>query len=445
MTDTLINISPIDGRYNKYTKPLADYFSEYGLFRYRVFVELEYFLKLIDILNIKIENGKELKLIHDNFNINECKIIKQHESTINHDVKAVEYYLKDKFTELNVPYTNLIHFGLTSQDINNTALTLSIKDYIEVSYIPNINKILNITEKLHNKWNTAVMISRTHGQPAVPTSMGKEIKVFNYRLQQQLELMVNLKYYGKFGGASGNLNAHYFAYPDINWDKFGDNFLKNIGLIRSKYTTQIDNYDSISNIFDCIKRKCVILVDMCRDIWHYISINYLVQSINKNEVGSSTMPHKVNPINFENAEGNLLIAISLLEFMSRKLPVSRLQRDLTDSTVTRNIGVIFGHIEIAYQNIFIGLSKLDVNKETIELDLNENIVVITEGIQTYLRRIGDNNAYEKVKDFSRSNQKITIEKINEFIKSLNLNELDTNNLLNLKIKNYTGNVELNNN
>lgn len=445
MTDTLTNISPIDGRYTRYTKHLSSYFSEYGLFKYRVFVEIKYFSELTNVLEIKINRLKDIKLIHDNFDINECKIIKQHESKINHDVKAVEYYLKDKFIELNVPYTNLIHFGLTSQDINNTALTLSIKDYIEVSYIPNINKILNITDKLYNKWNTAIMIARTHGQPAVPTSMGKEIKVFNYRLQQQLELMLNLKYYGKFGGASGNLNAHYFAYPDINWDEFGDSFLKNIGLIRSKYTTQIDNYDSISNIFDCIKRKCVILVDMCRDIWHYISINYLVQSINKNEVGSSTMPHKVNPINFENAEGNLLIAISLLEFMSRKLPISRLQRDLTDSTVTRNIGVIFGHIEIAYQNLYVGLNKLDINKEIMNLDLNENIVVITEGIQTYLRRIGDNNAYEKVKDFSRSNQKITIEKINQFIKSLNLNESDTNNLLNLNIIKYTGNIELNNN
>lgn len=436
--NSILSITSIDGRYRSITHDLEKYFSEYGLFKYRVKIEIEYLIKLCETLNISI-NNEYLKSIINNFSKDECMKIKQIESKTNHDVKSVELYIGNKLNEIKDYRKNLIHFGLTSQDINNVSISLSIKDYLSELYIKNINKIINFINQRETEWKDIVMISRTHGQPAVPTTMGKEFKVFSYRLQKELNNLQKIEIYSKFGGAVGNLNAHFLSYPDIDWENFANTFLNSIGLKRNQFTTQIDNYESLSIVFDNIKRINTILVDMCRDIWTYISMDYLKQKINKEEVGSSTMPQKVNPINFENAEGNLLMSINMLEFLSRKLPISRLQRDLTDSTVLRNLGLVFGWCEIAYHNINVGLQKININQEKITSDNNNNLSVLTEGYQTMLRKWGDQNAYDKLKGLSRTNNKLTQDDLDDFVNSLDLTEDKKNELNKIKIENYIGN------
>ena len=436
--NSILSITSIDGRYRSITHDLEKYFSEYGLFKYRVKVEIEYLIKLCETLNISI-NNEYLKSIINNFSKDECMKIKQIESKTNHDVKSVELYIGNKLNEIKDYRKNLIHFGLTSQDINNVSISLSIKDYLSELYIKNINKIINFINQRETEWKDIVMISRTHGQPAVPTTMGKEFKVFSYRLEKELNNLQKIEIYSKFGGAVGNLNAHFLSYPDIDWENFANTFLNSIGLKRNQFTTQIDNYESLSIVFDNIKRINTILVDMCRDIWTYISMDYLKQKINKEEVGSSTMPQKVNPINFENAEGNLLMSINMLEFLSRKLPISRLQRDLTDSTVLRNLGLVFGWCEIAYHNINVGLQKININQEKITSDNNNNLSVLTEGYQTMLRKWGDQNAYDKLKGLSRTNNKLTQDDLDDFVNSLDLTEDKKNELNKIKIENYIGN------
>lgn len=439
--NSILSTSSIDGRYVNVTYPLQEYFSEYALFKYRVGVEIDYFIKLCNNLNIKTIDINYLNSIKNEFNKQDCLKIKQIESEINHDVKSVEMYILNKFTETGHYHKNLIHFGLTSQDINNVSISLIMKDYLNNLYFNNINKILNLINSKSELWKNKVIISKTHGQPAVPTTMGKEFKVFSYRLEKELQNLQKLEIYSKFGGAVGNLNAHYLAYPNIDWGNFADTFLNSMGLKRNQFTTQIDNYESLSILFDNIKRINTILVDMCRDIWTYISMDYLKQKINSKDVGSSTMPQKVNPINFENAEGNLLMSISMLEFLSRKLPISRLQRDLTDSTILRNLGIVFGWCEIAYHNINIGLQKININDDKIEDD-NNNLSVLTEGYQTLLRKWGDEDAYYKLKNLSRTNNKLTQEDLNNFIESLNLDNSKNNELKNIKIENYIGNSSL---
>tara|TARA_Y100000817_G_C16789224_1_gene514282 strand:+ start:19 stop:1140 length:1122 start_codon:yes stop_codon:yes gene_type:complete len=368
--------------------------------------------------------------------------IKKFESTINHDVKAVEYFISQQLQFMGLSeFKSFIHFGLTSQDINNNSITLSIKNCIEDVFIPMIELILEDLLEKSSDWVHYKMLSHTHGQPAVPTTMGKEIIVFHYRISKQLKLLKNVDYYGKLGGASGNLNAHYAAYPDYNWDKLMEQFLLQFSLKRNKFTTQIDNYENLSLIFDNLKRINTIFIDMNKDIWQYISMNYMTQKFDKAEVGSSTMPHKINPINFENSEGNLLLANSLLNFMSEKLPVSRLQRDLTDSTVLRSVGSIFGYMLIAYQNFKKGLNKLDVNHTQLKKDLNTNCVVIIEGIQTILRKHGIHNAYELCKDLTRNNKCITMDDITVFIKNLDIDEKIKNELYEVNIETYIGNSQ----
>lgn len=438
-----ISLSPLDDRYSLITKELKDYFSEYALFKYRMRVELKYFIKLVELdlkelYGISIKEIKKIfKLIYRSFNKESYMEIKKYEKITKHDVKALEYYLRDVFDKYELSrYKSFIHFGLTSQDINNTANSLQLKDCIRKSYIKNLNTIIEKINFYANDYADITMISRTHGQPAVPTTMGKEFKVFSYRLELQLEQLKDMKYYGKFGGASGNLNAHKYAYPEIDWIKFGESFMESMNLERSKHTTQIDSYDSFATIFDCLKRINTILIDMCQDMWLYISMDYLKQKIIKGEIGSSTMPHKVNPINFENAEANLKLANSLLEFFSRKLPVSRLQRDLTDSTVLRNVGVIFGHIFVVFDNILNGLNKIDINLVKINEDLKNNFVVVTEGIQTLLRRYGYDDAYEKLKDFSRNNKVITEIDIKSFVESLEIDNIIKEKLKNIHVLDY---------
>ena len=445
MIDNLLCISPIDGRYHNYTKELTNYFSEFALFKYRLLFEISYFLYLKEInLNelkdLDKNNCTDIRTIYDSFTLDDCIMIKDIEK-IKHDVKAVEYFIQNKFDNLKLSkFKSFIHFGLTSQDINNNSITLSIKECIEDKIIPKLENILSTLLEKTVLWNNIIMISRTHGQPAVPTTFGKEIKVFYYRIKKQLDLLKNVKYYGKLGGASGNLNAHYAAYPDYNWEDLLDKFLEYFDLQRNEYTTQIDNYEDLSVIFDNLKRINSIFIDMNKDLWHYISINYIIQKFDKLEVGSSTMPHKINPINFENSEGNLLLANSLLNFMSEKLPVSRLQRDLTDSTITRNIGCIFSYMLIAYENFIIGFNKLDVNDSFIKKDLHNNCVVIIEGIQVILKKYGIFNSYELCKDLTRNNDLITMENIIEFIKNLDIEEHIKDELYQINIENYIGNI-----
>ena len=442
MENNLLCVSPIDGRYHEYTACLIDYFSEFALFKYRLLFEIGYFLHLKDIGLKELQNITNadcliIRSIYESFTIEDCITIKNIEKKIKHDVKAVEYFIQKKFDILGLTqYKSFIHFALTSQDINNNSLTLSIKECVEDLIIPLLEIILqNLLDK-SKLWENITMISRTHGQPAVPTTLGKEIKVFHYRIKKQLELLKNITYYGKLGGASGNLNAHYAAYPDYKWDKLLGEFLESFSLKRNKYTTQIDNYENLSVVFDNLKRINTIFIDMNKDIWHYISINYIVQKFDNNEVGSSTMPHKINPINFENSEGNLLLANSLLNFMSEKLPISRLQRDLTDSTVTRNIGSIFGHILIAYENFKNGFQKLDANALLIKEDLHDNCVVIIEGIQVILKKYGISNSYELCKDLTRNNELITMNEIRNFIKNLNVDEHIKDELYRINVENY---------
>jgi len=422
-------ISPIDGRYRKKTESLSIYFSEESLIKYRLKVEIEYFIALckIPIPELKSFNSKlfkNLRNIYINFSENDARKIKKIENKINHDVKAVEYYIKDKFNELDIlKFNEFVHFGLTSQDINNTAIPLSLKEAITNIYLPDLNKIIKTLKKLVDKFTNVTILSRTHGQPASPTTMGKELNVFNQRLIIQRESLKKIPNSAKFSGSTGNFNAHKVAYPDIDWKKFAKNFVtKNLGLNYSFPTTQIEHYDSFASLCDNIKRINTILIDLNQDIWLYISLDYFKQKINSDEVGSSAMPHKVNPIDFENAEGNLGIANSILNFFSSKLPISRLQRDLSDSTVLRNIGVPIGHTIIAFNSIFNGLNKLVINKEKIKYDLEKNWVIVSEAIQTILRREGYNNPYETLKDLTRNHKIINKKNLHAFINKLNISE-----------------------
>ena len=439
-------ISPIDGRYSDKCNPLSDYFSEFALIKYRVFVEIQYFTELANIplpqLKELTDNDKKnIENISKKFSTENALRVKNIEKDINHDVKAVEYFIKEEFGKINLSkYKEFIHFGLTSQDINNTAVPLMLKDSINKVIMPSFVKVQKLINTMSKSLKNIPMIARTHGQPATPTTFGKEFNVFEERLINQIETLASIQNNGKFGGASGNLNAHYVSYPEINWDEFSDNFLKNIGLKRSKPTTQIEHYDNMAAIFHNLSRINTVLIDLCRDIWHYISINYLVQKANKKEVGSSAMPHKVNPIDFENAEGNLMLANSQYIFLAEKLPVSRLQRDLTDSTVSRNIGVPLSHTKIALESIIKGLGKIDVNKSVIENDLDNNWAVVSEAIQTVLRRENIPNPYELLKDLTRGNDDITKESIAKFINSLPVSDKVKKELLSISPYNYLGNA-----
>ena len=446
-TFNLSAISPIDGRYSKVTEDISKYFSEFALIRYRVYVEIEYFIalyefKLPELKNIKKSKIKDLREIVNNFSINDAKKIKKIEDKINHDLKAVEYFIKEKFKKLGLEeYKEFVHYGLTSQDINNTAMPLMLKDCLKKTIIPSIKiiqKSINIKSK---KFKNIPMVSRTHGQPATPTTFGKELKVFHERISVQLDSLIRIPNNGKFGGASGNLNAHYVSYPKINWDSFSDKFLKKIGLIRSNPTTQIEHYDNMAAIFHCLSRINTILIDFSKDIWHYVSINYLKQKVKKNEVGSSAMPHKVNPIDFENAEGNLMMANQIFQFLSEKLPVSRLQRDLTDSTVSRNIGIPISHTKIALNSLSKGLEKIEINKKEIENDLENNWSIIAEAIQTILRREKVPNPYETLKKITRGNSKIDKKLFLEFIDKLPVSNKVKKELYNISPKNYLGNSQ----
>ncbi|MEM9327932.1 MAG: adenylosuccinate lyase [Bacteroidota bacterium] len=437
-------ISPIDGRYRSKTSSLEEYFSEYALIHYRVKVEVLYFIALCDAIPqlTGVDKGLFAKLrdIFENFSVEEARHIKDVERTTNHDVKAVEYFLKEKFDALGLgAHKEFIHFGLTSQDINNTAIPLSLKDAIESVYLPSIRSLIKVLEDLANQWSDIPMLARTHGQPASPTKLGKELLVFAVRLKEQTAALEAVPYRGKFGGATGNFNAHTVAYPKVDWDAFGESFLqKHLGIERSAPTTQIEHYDHLASLFDALKRINTILIDLCRDVWTYISMNYFSQRIVEGEVGSSAMPHKVNPIDFENAEGNLGIANALFEHLSAKLPVSRLQRDLTDSTVLRNVGVPIAHTHLAIQSALKGLSKLQCNEGVIRQDLEDNWAVVAEAIQTILRREAYPAPYEALKALTRKNERITAKTIGDFVAGLDVSDAIKGELLAVTPFNYTG-------
>ena len=419
------SISPIDGRYKEKTKELRNYFNDFSLSKYRVMVEIEYFISLTNILpqlsNISEDVFVDLRKIYKNFDIGDAVGIKKIENSINHDVKAVEYYLRDKFDILKLDrrYKEFIHFGLTSQDINNTAFPSMIKNGMYEVYLPNLIDVRSYLFNLGMRWKDIPMLSRTHGQPATPTRLGKEIMVFVERLDEQIINLKMLPHTAKFGGAVGNFNAHHVAYPQIDWKLFADRFVASIGLQRQQNTTQIEHYDCMSSIFQCFSRINTILIDLCRDLWEYISLDYLVNVPIEGEIGSSVMPHKVNPINFENAEGNFGIANAIFSHFSQKLPVSRLQRDLTDSTVLRSIGVPIGHSLIGFKSIVSGLKKLKTNPVSMEIDLEKNWVVVTEAIQTILRREGVTEPYLLLKNLSRGKQ-VSKKTISEFVEKLNV-------------------------
>ena len=444
-TIELLAISPIDGRYNRQTELLGSYFSENALMKYRTHVEIEYFISLCEIPIPQLKDFPKdkietLRKIVTNFDIEDGKEIKEIEAVTNHDVKAVEYFIKRKFDKLQLEqYKEFIHFGLTSQDINNTAFPMMWKNALQEVYIPALESLCNKLSELSKEWSDVPMLARTHGQPASPTRLGKEIKVFEYRLITQLEALKSIPHTAKFGGATGNFNAHQVAYPQIDWKEFGKKLLSTkLGLIREEYTTQISNYDQLSASFDAVKRIHTILIDMTRDLWQYISMDYFKQKIKAGEVGSSAMPHKVNPIDFENAEGNLGIANALLEHLSAKLPISRLQRDLTDSTVTRNIGVPMAHGLIALKSTTKGLNKLLLNRDKISSDLEDNWAVVAEAIQTILRREGYPEPYEALKELTRKNEQITEESIRTFINQLYVNDTIKEELKSINPHNYTG-------
>lgn len=420
----LFAISPVDGRYQKITKPLSPYFSEWGLFRYRIRIEIEYFIELV---KIKIP---QLKAVHEDrfetlrnlylkFNLKDAEEIKDIESKTNHDVKAVEYFIKKKFEDLGLEeYKEFVHFGLTSQDINNTAVPLLLKEGFELEILPRLQELVEKLKEKATDWQEITMLARTHGQPASPTKLGKELLVFHERILKQFILLRTVPFSAKFGGATGNFNAHYAAYPDIDWHAFANQFITRLGLSRSFPTTQIEHYDNLAAFCDSIKRINTVLIDFARDTWQYISMDYFKQKIKEGEVGSSTMPHKVNPIDFENAEGNLSYANAIFEFLSSKLPISRLQRDLTDSTVLRNIGIPLAHSFIAYTYLRRGIDKLELHPEKLTEDLENNWAVISEGIQTVLRREGFPEPYETLKKLTRKNKRITRESLIEFIDNL---------------------------
>jgi adenylosuccinate lyase len=443
--NTLTAISPVDGRYRNKVEKLEEYFSEFALIRYRVRIEIRYFIALCEIplpalKKITRHDIELLCCIESSFSLDDALRIKEIEKTTNHDVKAVEYFLKEKFDTAGLTqYKEFIHFGLTSQDINNTAVPLSIQDTLKEVYYPALEDLMAKLKELAAEWKEVPMLAFTHGQPASPTKLGKEFLVFVERLEVQLSHLKSISLYAKFGGATGNFNAHHVAFPNVDWSGFANQFLKEkLGLNRSQYTTQIAHYDDHGAVFDTLKRINCILLDLDRDIWMYISMNYFKQKIRKGEVGSSTMPHKVNPIDFENSEGNLGIANAAFEHLSRKLPVSRLQRDLTDSTVTRNIGVPFGHSLIAIHSTLRGLDKLLLNKPAIEEDLDNNWAVVGEAIQTILRREGYPNPYEALKELTRNNQKADKDSISHFIDQLNISETIKTELKTITPRNYTG-------
>ncbi len=446
MTLTSLNaISPIDGRYRDKIDELQHYFSEFALIKYRVWVEVEYFISLCKIplpqlASFQPINFDKLRQIVSNFNENDALRIKQIESTTNHDVKAVEYFLKEKFDALELSeHKEFIHFGLTSQDINNTAFPVMLRDAIQNAYDPLINNLIQKLNTLAVEWADIPMLAHTHGQPASPTRLGKEIRVFAERLEVQLKQLQSIPYSAKFGGATGNFNAHCIAYPSVDWVDFANNFVNvSLKLNRTQTTTQIEHYDNMAALFDATKRINTILIDLSRDIWTYISMEYFKQKIKQGEVGSSAMPHKVNPIDFENAEGNLGMANAILEHLAAKLPVSRLQRDLTDSTVMRNIGVPFAHTFIALKSITKGLDKLIINTNAINADLENNWMVIAEAIQTILRREGYPNPYEALKELTRTNKIITQQDFIMFIDSLNISSSVKNELKNITPMNYLG-------
>ncbi|MDX1830227.1 MAG: adenylosuccinate lyase [Lutibacter sp.] len=438
-------ISPIDGRYRSKVENLAPFFSEEALIKYRVKVEVEYFIALVELPLPQLKDFdttlfKKLRDIYLLFSTEDAQKIKDIEKITNHDVKAVEYFIKEKFDQLQLQkYKEFIHFGLTSQDINNTAVPLSIHDAFDAVYYPELANLLVKLKELALEWKDVSMLARTHGQPASPTRLGKEIEVFVERIEQQITQLQNIPYAAKFGGATGNFNAHKVAYPNIDWKDFGTKFVENVlGLHHSFPTTQIEHYDHLAGIFDALKRINTILIDFDRDIWTYVSMDYFKQKIKKGEIGSSAMPHKVNPIDFENSEGNLGIANALFEHLSAKLPISRLQRDLTDSTVLRNIGVPFGHTIIAFNSTLKGLNKLIINKEKFEADLDNNWAVVAEAIQTILRREAYPNPYEALKNLTRTNTKITQKSIADFIAELNISNEIKEELKNITPENYTG-------
>ncbi|MFV0418231.1 MAG: adenylosuccinate lyase [Dysgonomonas sp.] len=441
----LTSISPIDGRYRNKTERLADYFSEYALIKYRVLVEVEYFIALCELPLPQLKGidkaiFQELRKIVDDFSEKDAIRIKDTEKRTNHDVKAVEYFIKEKFDELGLQeYKEFIHFGLTSQDINNTSIPLSLKDALEDVYYPLLEELITKLKSRAQEWTGVAMLAKTHGQPASPTRLGKEIMVFVSRLEGQLQLMKSVPLSAKFGGATGNYNAHTVAYPSYDWKDFGNRFVsEKLGLVREEWTTQISNYDNLAAVFDALKRIDTIMIDLNRDFWQYISMEYFKQRIKEGEIGSSAMPHKVNPIDFENAEGNLGIANAILEHLSSKLPISRLQRDLTDSTVLRNVGVPIGHIVIAIQSTLKGLDKLLLNKEALFNDLENCWAVVAEGIQTILRREGYPKPYEALKALTRTNNTITAESIAGFIDSLDVSDAVKNELRKITPHSYTG-------
>jgi len=446
MNNSSLNaISPIDGRYSSKTSELNKFFSEKALMKYRLVVEIEYFISLceFDIPELKNFDKSKFELlrkIYLDFSNDDASIIKKIENKTNHDVKAIEYFLKEKFEDLNLSkFVEFIHFGLTSQDINNTAIPLSLKEMFEQVYYNSIELILSSLEQISNEWKDIPMIARTHGQPASPTKLGKEIKVFIIRINEQLKLLRGIPIAAKFGGASGNFNAHHVAYKNHNWLQFSKNLIENkLGLKYSYPTTQIEHYDHLAAIFDNLKRINTILIDFNRDIWLYISMDYFKQKIKKGEIGSSAMPHKVNPIDFENSEGNLGYANSIFQHLSKKLPISRLQRDLTDSTVLRNIGVPISHTLIAFKSTIKGINKLIVNESKIKEDLNNNWAVVAEAIQTILRRINYPKPYEALKELTRTNTKIDKNSIKKFIDSLDISEEIKSELKNITPENFTG-------
>lgn len=443
--NALTAVSSIDGRYASKTAPLRAYFSEFALIQYRVHVEVEYFIALCELPLPQLKDFNPdffdaLRALVTNFSLEDAETIKSTEKITNHDVKAVEYFLKEKFDQLELEaYKEFIHFGLTSQDINNTATPLMLKAGLEEAILPSLEEVIERLSTLATNWKSIPMLAKTHGQPASPTRLGKEIDVFVVRLRNQLALLEQVPFSGKFGGATGNLNAHKVAYPTIDWNKFADQFVQNyLGLERSYPTTQIEHYDNLAAIFDGLKRINTILLDLSKDIWQYVAMNYFKQKIKAGEIGSSAMPHKVNPIDFENAEGNLGIANALLEHLAAKLPISRLQRDLTDSTVLRIIGVPLGHMLISLESLLKGLGKLELNEATIQADLEENWAVVAEAIQTVLRRENFPKPYEALKDLTRTNSKITEESIAEFISNLPISDDLKAELSAITPFNYTG-------
>ncbi len=445
LQSSLFCVSPIDGRYAQATESLRTYFSEFGLIRYRVLVEVEYFIALSEIplpqlASFPSDKAIALRSIYLNFSEAQAKQIKDIEKTTNHDVKAVEYFLKNEFDQMGLSaFKEFIHFGLTSQDINNTATPLLLKEFLEREFLPLLNKIVSHLEQQATQWKDIAMLARTHGQPASPTRLGKEIHVFIERIRKQQMLLHTIPHSAKLGGATGNFNAHHITFPQVDWNGFANSFThQRLGLQRSNPTTQIEHYDNMAALFDNLKRINTILIDYSRDIWQYVAMNYFKQKIKEGEVGSSAMPHKVNPIDFENAEGNLGIANALFEHLSAKLPISRLQRDLTDSTVLRNTGVPLAHTFIALKSLEKGINKLELNQSSIDKDLDDNWAVVAEAIQTILRREGYPNPYEALKALTRKNEKITKETLVNFINTLDVKETVKQELRKITPFNYTG-------